>query len=255
MRSLLLVVLLGTAVALGQSSSGSSESSSAPQANPPSADQSSSTQSSSDRSNSDQSSTDQSGSGNSKQSSGSSSNSGSSAGAAGNSQKPASSTNKPFDPISAAPRSDTVNGKVLEDGESSSTDSLIDLNPPASDLKAHPNDAGMLKDEGLKDEGSTGSSGSDIHPWDPHRAAKDIEVGDFYFKQKNYVGAADRYREALFYKDNDAIATFHLAQCLEKLQQPADAKKEYENYLKILPNGPEAEKAHKAIDRLSASAK
>jgi tetratricopeptide (TPR) repeat protein len=131
---------------------------------------------------------------------------------------------------------------------------LIDLKPPADDLKAHPNDAHADDAGMLKDEGSTGSDASQIHPWDPHRAAKDIEVGDFYFKQKDYVGAADRYREALFYKDNDAMATFRLAQCLEKLEQPADAKKEYENYLKILPDGPEAEKAHKAINRLNASA-
>jgi hypothetical protein len=26
---------------------------------------------------------------------------------------------------------------------------------------------------------------SGFHPFDPHRAAKDIEVGDFYFKKKN----------------------------------------------------------------------
>src|SRR6266699_5256339 len=84
--------------------------------------------------------------------------------------------------------------------------------------------------------------------------AKDVEVGDFYFKRKNYRAAADRYREALFYKDNDAVATFRLAVCLEKMDQPDEARKEYESYLKILPHGPQAEEAQKAIDRLKGTA-
>jgi len=78
-------------------------------------------------------------------------------------------------------------------------------------------------------------------------------VGDFYFKRKNYRAASDRYREAIYYKDNDAVATFRLALCLEKMEQPEEALKEFESYLKILPHGPQAEEAHKAIERLTAT--
>ena len=48
-------------------------------------------------------------------------------------------------------------------------------------------------------EGAPGNGDvSEFHPWNPHKAAKDIEVGDYYFKErKNYRAAADRYREAL----------------------------------------------------------
>ncbi len=67
----------------------------------------------------------------------------------------------------------------------------------------------------------------EFHPFDPHRAAKDIEVGDFYFKKKNYRAALDRYREALFYKPNDALANFRMAQAFEKLAQPDDAVEHY----------------------------
>jgi len=91
-------------------------------------------------------------------------------------------------------------------------------------------------------------------PWNPHKAAKDVEVGDFYFKRKNYRAAEDRYREALLYKDNDAMATFRLAICLEKMDQPDQALKEFESYVKILPHGPQAEDARKAIERLKGSA-
>lgn len=147
------------------------------------------------------------------------------------------------------PRSDRVNAGDLsnDEGESSSKDTQIDLSPPADDTKKHPQSSEMLRDEAV----SSGEADvSEFHPWDPHKAAKDVEVGDYYFKQKNYVAAESRYREALLYKDNDAVATIRLAVCLEKMNQPAAALAEYENYLKILPHGPEAASASKAISRL-----
>jgi tetratricopeptide (TPR) repeat protein len=170
-----------------------------------------------------------------------------------NSQAPSSKPATPRNPSLAPPRSDRVNADTLEgaEGQSSSKDTMIDLSPPPDDAKAHPQSSEILVDEG---SGSGNSDVAEFHPWNPHKAAKDIEVGDFYFKRKNYRAAADRYREALSYKDNDAVATFRLAECLEKLDQPDEARKAYESYLKILPHGPQAEEAQKAIDRLKGTA-
>ena len=148
-----------------------------------------------------------------------------------------------------APRSDRVRADSLEEGESSSKDSLIDLSPPPDDADAHPKSS-LTDAEGSSANGDVG----EFHPWDPHKAAKNIEVGDFYFKRKNYRAAEDRYREALVYKDNDAMATFRLAVCLEKMDRPSEAQKEYEKYLQILPYGPQAADAKKAIDRLKGPA-
>lgn len=160
-----------------------------------------------------------------------------------------SSSAKPtYRPNLEPPRSDRVNAASIEDGESSSKDTQIDLSPPANDDKSHPRSPDMLVDEG---SGATDTS--EFRYWNPHKAAKDVEVGDFYFKRKNYKAAEDRYREALFYKANDAIAIFRLAQCLDKMQRPGEAQQEYEAYLKILPNGPESEQAKKAIVRLKGS--
>jgi tetratricopeptide (TPR) repeat protein len=159
-------------------------------------------------------------------------------------------------PSLAPPRSDSVNADALGDGQSSSKDTQIDLSPPSDDAKAHPQSSDLLIDADAAGAGN--GDVSEFHPWDPHKAAKDVEVGDFYFKRKNYHAAEDRYREALLYKNNDAVATFRLAVCLEKLDLPEDARKEYESYLRILPRGPQAEQAQKAIDRLrgpAASAK
>ncbi|HEY6372482.1 MAG TPA: tetratricopeptide repeat protein [Candidatus Sulfotelmatobacter sp.] len=165
---------------------------------------------------------------------------------------PASKPPAPHNPTLAPPRSDRISANDIEDGESSSKDTPIDLSPPPDDEKAHPVSSDILMDV----EGAPGSAGvSEFHPWNPHKAAKDIEVGDYYFKErKNYRAAADRYREALLYKPNDAVATFRLAVCLEKMDQPDDARKEYENYLTLLPHGPQSEEAQKAIQRLKGVA-
>ena len=172
--------------------------------------------------------------------------------------KPASNSSdksKP-NPNLAPPSSDHVDASSLPDdiGDSSSKETQIDISPPPNDAKEHPQSGSALTDEGSSANGGP----MEFHPFDPHKAAKDIEVGDYYFKRKNYGGAESRYREALVYKENDAIATYKLAICLEKLNRPDEALTEYENYLKILPNGPEAGEAKKAIDRLktpNASAK
>jgi tetratricopeptide (TPR) repeat protein len=84
------------------------------------------------------------------------------------------------------------------------------------------------------------------------KALKDVEVGDFYFKRKNYRAALDRYKEALYWKENDAIATFRLAQCQEKIGTNEEARKYYEQYLKILPEGPFAKEAHTSLERMAA---
>jgi tetratricopeptide (TPR) repeat protein len=158
-----------------------------------------------------------------------------------------SSQNLPHNPNLAPPRSDgvDVHSMPIDPGESSSKADPVDLSPPADDAKTHPKSSDILMDEGS-------GSAEEVLPWDPHKAAKDVEVGDYYFKRKNYRAAEDRYREALRYKDNDAIATYRLAVCLEKMDRPDEAREEYESYLNILPNGPEALEAKRAIERLKS---
>jgi len=95
---------------------------------------------------------------------------------------------------------------------------------------------------------------SELHAWDPHKAAKAVEVGNFYFKQHNYHAALSRYCEALQYKPADAIATFRVAETLEKSGDLAGARTYYAAYLKILPEGPSAEQSRKALDRLKGPA-
>ncbi len=120
---------------------------------------------------------------------------------------------------------------------SSSKDSEISLTPPPGE------------------EGRAPSDVREVRPYNPHKADKDVEVGDFYFKRDNYRAAESRYAEALQYMPNHAEATFKLAEAEEKLGKTLQARQYYEKYLKILPKGEFAEKAKQALARLDPQAK
>ena len=150
-------------------------------------------------------------------------------------------------PTPSAPPSD----RNREAEESSSHDTRIDISAPKDDAKNHPASKDAVADLDVPDA-IEANGVQEFHPWNPMKAIKDIEVGDFYFKRKNYKAAQERYRDALYYKDGDAVASFRLAVCQDKLGEKAEARKYYEQYLKILPDGPFAKDAHSSLDRLSA---
>jgi tetratricopeptide (TPR) repeat protein len=154
-----------------------------------------------------------------------------------------SSQNTRLPKSQSPPRSDDTTDYPRSSEESSSRDNRVDISPPKDDAKAHPSSSSNTEDEDAGDV-------QEFHPWNPHKAAKDVEVGDFYFKRKNYRAAEDRYREALLYKPNDVFAMFGLARALEKLGAYDEARANYEGYLKILPEGPLAPEVHKGLDRI-----
>ncbi len=143
------------------------------------------------------------------------------------------STPPPKDNAKLPPRTDNIPAD-----ESSSKQTQIDVAPPSDDAKSHP-------------EADLGSNDVDeFTPYNPMKAMKAVEVGDFYFKRENYSAAISRYREALEYKPHDAEATFRLAQVLQKTGDTAGAMENYQDYLKILPDGPYAKKSREELDKL-----
>jgi len=146
--------------------------------------------------------------------------------------------------------SDKTAPQSSDAGGSSSRDTRIDTSPPKDDAKSHPSSKAAVADlEGADNRDTSGIQ--EFHPWNPMKAQKDIQVGDFYFKRKNYKGALERYKEALYYKDGDAVASFRVAECQEKLGDKAEAKKYFEQYLKILPEGPFAKESRASLERLA----
>jgi tetratricopeptide (TPR) repeat protein len=73
--------------------------------------------------------------------------------------------------------------------------------------------------------------------------AKNMEVANLYFKDKNWAGAESRLREALTAQPTNPEATFKLARSLDKLGKSAEAREMYEKYLSLQPNGPYVKEA------------
>jgi len=127
--------------------------------------------------------------------------------------------------------------------------------PPRSEPNRGPGDSSSRDTSLGPPPDAPDDSVSEFRPWDPHKAMKDVEIGNYYFKQQNYKGALSRYCEALQYKPNDAIANFRIAESLEKFGDLAGARTYYQAYLKILPRGPFAAQSSKALDRMQAQEK
>ncbi|MGH9601947.1 MAG: hypothetical protein ACRD24_06110 [Terriglobales bacterium] len=121
---------------------------------------------------------------------------------------------------------------------SSSRDTQIDLNPPGQERPVRK----LAKPDDVQE----------LTHYDPHAAEKDVEVGEYYLKTGNLKAAIARFRSALYNKPNDAVATFRLAQALEKVRQLAEARENYQKYLQILPKGEFAAECQKALQRLPA---
>jgi len=81
-------------------------------------------------------------------------------------------------------------------------------------------------------------------------AAKDVEVGYYYLREKNYLAAESRLKEALEVKPDCAEALIGLGQAQQKLGKRNDARLNYEAYLKAHPEGPDVEKVKKALAQL-----
>jgi tetratricopeptide (TPR) repeat protein len=87
---------------------------------------------------------------------------------------------------------------------------------------------------------------------DPARSKKDDEVGRFYLDKGDYQGALLRYQDATATDPTNVSAIFGLAETQHNLKQNAEALKNYELYLKIVPNGPKAKQALKGLKEIEA---
>jgi len=87
---------------------------------------------------------------------------------------------------------------------------------------------------------------------DPARAKKDAEVGGFYLKSGDYQGALLRYKDATAADPTNVEAIFGLAETQRMLKKNAEATRNYQLYLDIVPNGPKSKQALKALKTLGS---
>ena len=92
----------------------------------------------------------------------------------------------------------------------------------------------------------------DVPAIDPVRAKKDTEVGSYYLKTDDYQGALLRFRDATSADPTNVDAIFGMAEAQRGLGKKAEAARQYQLYLDIVPTGPKAKEARKALKSLSA---
>ena len=93
-------------------------------------------------------------------------------------------------------------------------------------------------------------SAPDQPTWDPLRAEKDLEVGQYYMKKRDLDAAIDRFQDATVAKPGYAIPFRFLAEAQEKKGLKKQAIKSYQRYLDLYPHAEDAEKVKKKIDKL-----
>src|SRR5258707_4462909 len=91
---------------------------------------------------------------------------------------------------------------------------------------------------------------SDQPTWDPLRADKDLEVGQYYMRKGDVDAAIDRFQDATTAKPGYAIPFRYLGEAQEKKGLKKDAIKSYSRYLDLYPHAEDGDKIRKKIDKL-----
>jgi tetratricopeptide (TPR) repeat protein len=86
--------------------------------------------------------------------------------------------------------------------------------------------------------------------WDPLRAEKDLEVGQYYMKKGDMDAAIDRFKDATVAKPGYAIPFRYLAEAQEKKGLKKQAIKSYQRYLDLYPHAEDGDKVRKKMDKL-----
>ena len=131
--------------------------------------------------------------------------------------------------------------RAQDPGESSSKPAgTTDTPPPPSKPSGKPK----------KDKDSATQNSPDQPKWDPLRAEKDIEVGQFYMKKGDVDAAIDRFEDATIAKPGYAIPFKYLAEAQEKKGLKKQAAKSYQRYLDLYPHAEDGDKIRKKIEKL-----
>jgi tetratricopeptide (TPR) repeat protein len=86
--------------------------------------------------------------------------------------------------------------------------------------------------------------------WDPLRAEKDMEVGQYYMRKGDLEAAIDRFQDATVAKPGYAIPFRYLGEAQEKKGLKKQAIKSYQRYLDLYPHAEDGDKIKKKLEKL-----
>ena len=125
----------------------------------------------------------------------------------------------------------------------------LEAQEPQQDAPQKPPDA---KQKPPKPNSDNATKNADDQPkWDPLRAEKDLEVGQYYMKRGDYDAAIDRFTDAIEAKPGYAVPFKFLGEAQEKKGVKKKAIKSYQRYLDLVPRADDADKIRKKIEKLT----
>jgi tetratricopeptide (TPR) repeat protein len=86
--------------------------------------------------------------------------------------------------------------------------------------------------------------------WDPLRAEKDMQVGEYYMHKGDVDAAIDRFEDAALAKPGYALPYRYLGEAQEKKGMKKRAIQSYKRYLDLYPKAEDKDKIQKRIDKL-----
>lgn len=93
------------------------------------------------------------------------------------------------------------------------------------------------------------------YDFNPLKASKSVEAGDFYLKKGNLAAAKGRYKDATLYDPGSAEGFEKLGEVDEKLRDFAGARDAYAKYLELAPTAKDAEAVKKRMEKFPAPKK
>jgi tetratricopeptide (TPR) repeat protein len=120
---------------------------------------------------------------------------------------------------------------------------------PESSSKAPDSPAPKKPDKKKKSDTAT-QNAPDQPTWDPLRAEKDLEVGQYYMRKGDVDAAIDRFQDATTAKPGYAIPFRYLGEAQEKKGLKKQAVSSYSRYLELYPHAEDGDKIRKKIDKL-----
>src|SRR5947209_12153775 len=124
--------------------------------------------------------------------------------------------------------------------------------PPqdSSSKPASPPDDMKPKSPAKQKKDSATKNAPDQPAWDPLRAEKDLEVGQYYMRKGDLDAAIDRFQDATVAKPGYAVPFRFLGEAQEKKGLRKQAIKSYQRYLDMVPHADDGEKVKKRIEKL-----
>jgi tetratricopeptide (TPR) repeat protein len=128
---------------------------------------------------------------------------------------------------------------------------MLHAQEPEPESSSKPADGPTPKKPDTKKKPDSATQNATDQPaWDPLRAEKDLEVGQYYMRKGDIDAAIDRFQDATTAKPGYAIPFRYLGEAQEKRGLRKQAIASYSRYLDLYPHAEDGDRIRKKIDKL-----